>query len=436
MSASRLLRSTASLLLMTSAGVAPVLAQAPRPDVSRAPGTDTVVLDLAGAQRLASRRNPALLARRREADAAAGRLRQVRIYPFNPEVSLRSVQVGGGRTLQAYEGEIGQEVEWAGSWGLRAAVAGREAERDAFSADDAGRQTASTVATLFLSALAAQQRLRIAEDMQQMNDRIVTAAGEQLDAGEISQLEMNLARIEGGRAKSRVLAEERSARTAVLQLRRALALEDGVPLRLLPDLPPAPDPAALDRDSLIRAALRRRPDASARRADLGAAEASARLAGRERWPSLRLSVPFEKEEGTSKALVGLAVGLSVPLWNRNQGRLDEAHAEVARARADLDDAEISVRTEVEDALQRYASASAEERLAATTVRDPARANQALLEEAFRSGKIDLPTLLLVRNQLLDAELSYWDSWLQLRAELVQLNAATAEPTPEDESGES
>jgi hypothetical protein len=55
---------------------------------------------------------------------------------------------------------------------------------------------------------------------------------------------------------------------------------------------------------------------------------------------------------------------------------------------------------------------------------PARANQTLLETAFVSGKIGLPTLLLLRNQLLDAELSYWDAWLAARAASVELQAVT------------
>jgi outer membrane protein TolC len=55
---------------------------------------------------------------------------------------------------------------------------------------------------------------------------------------------------------------------------------------------------------------------------------------------------------------------------------------------------------------------------------PTRENQALLEAAYRAGKIDLPSLLLVRNQLREAELGYWDAWLALRLARVRLEAAT------------
>jgi len=108
---------------------------------------------------------------------------------------------------------------------------------------------------------------------------------------------------------------------------------------------------------------------------------------------------------------------------------DELRAEVERSRFERAAVERTVRAEVVDAVQRYRSASLEEALAAEVILDPARTNQELLEEAFRAGKIALPTLLLLRNQLLDAELDYWDSWLERRLELVRLEAVVAAPIP-------
>jgi cobalt-zinc-cadmium efflux system outer membrane protein len=429
------LRWIAPSLLILLGGAVPAAAQGSVDRTHPPPSGDTVTLDLAAVRRLASERNPVLTARRREADAAAGRYRQARVYPHNPEVSLRSAEVGAGRTLDAYEGEVSQELEWAGQWGLRRDVGRFEAERASLLAGDAERRIVADASVVFLEALAAEERLRLAEQIETLNMRLLNAAGERLEAGAISELEMNLARIEAARAQARVLAEHRNARSARLELRRTLALPDDQPLRLAADLSDAPRPGALDRDSLVSVALARRPDADAARREVEAARASRDLAGRERWPNLTLAVPFERLGGPGSDLLGVSVGMAVPLWNRDQGTLDATRAEVARARADLDATELAVRAEVDDALQRFASAAEEEALARASMRDPARANQALLEEAFRSGKIDLPTLLLVRNQLLDAELAYWNSWLQYRAELVRLDAAVAEPTTDEAPGD-
>ena len=78
-----------------------------------------------------------------------------------------------------------------------------------------------------------------------------------------------------------------------------------------------------------------------------------------------------------------------------------------------------------DAYQAYVSASEEASVFEQDVLQRAQRDQLLLDAAFREGKIDLLTLLLLRNQLLDAELSYWDTWLAHRRALVALESATA-----------
>ena len=62
---------------------------------------------------------------------------------------------------------------------------------------------------------------------------------------------------------------------------------------------------------------------------------------------------------------------------------------------------------------------------------PARENQSLLEIAYREGKSDLPTILLLRNQLLEAELDYLDAWLAARTSLANLEAAIGAPLQMD-----
>jgi len=391
--------------------------------------SDTLVLTLVQAQHHALAYNPALQAARRRSGAASGRLRQARTYPFNPEISITSEQVGRGRTLRAYEGELAQEVEWAGQWGLRK----RAAEHDLANADgtvrDAERLMGAAAAEAFYSALAAESRLHLAEAILALNQRLLSVVSDLLEAGSISVLEANLARIESGRAQTRVLEERRNARTALLDMRRTLGLDGTQPIRLSRNIPTATDPAGMDPDSLVRIAVARRPDLGAAVSNIEAGQSLVRLAGRERLPNLRLSVPFDRLEGPGSQQVGIGIGLSIPLWNRGQGTVDELRANLARAQSERDAVESSIRTEVVDAYQRYVSASEEEAVSATSVREPAQFNQALLDEAFRSGKMDLATLLLIRNELLDAELDYWESWLELRLELVRLEAVTAEPLP-------
>jgi len=123
---------------------------------------------------------------------------------------------------------------------------------------------------------------------------------------------------------------------------------------------------------------------------------------------------------------GLRFGLPVPLFNRNGGLSDLGRAEQSRAEAEREAVDIQVRTEVTSSLEAYRSAWEELDAFEVHVLRPARSNQSLLETAYVAGRLDLPTTLLLRTQLLEAELGYWDARLAERVAYSALLAAVGD----------
>lgn len=389
-------------------------------------GGDTLRLSLEEAQRLALTRNPVFLADATEREIALGDLRQARVYSFNPEVELEapgSTSTGG---LGRYEATLSQEVEWAGQRGLRIDAAEIEVERADRSVADAARRTLADVSTAFYAALAAERRLAVATELLELNERLLEAVRTQVREGEISVLEANLAEIEVGRARARVLSARREATSARLELGRLVGVGPSEELRVEAEVPAAPPVAAFDPEALLAAALERRPDLAAAGATVRQVEALTRLARREAIPNLRIAALAEREEEGGPSRIGVGVGLSLPLWDRNQGPVARRRAQSVQAALALEATEMRVRTEVADAYRSYVVAAQEAAVFEEEVLEPARTNQDLLETAYQAGKIDLAALVLLRNQLLDAELAYWDAWLAQREALVRLQAATGQ----------
>jgi cobalt-zinc-cadmium efflux system outer membrane protein len=406
---------------------------------------DTLTLSIGEAQRLALQQNPTFLAERQETDIARGQLRQARVYNFNPELAFEAPGAGTAGALGEYEARLTQEVEWAGQRGLRIRAGEVGVAQAEAGVRDAARQTLSDVDQAFFVALAAQQRLEVAREILGLNQQLLAATRTQLREGEINGLEANLAEIEAGRSRARVLAAERELTSAKLELQRLVGLSPSQPVRLADEVPGFPAASALDPDSLIRAALARRPDLAERMRAVEQSQARKRLAAREAIPNLSVGVFAERQAlGVLSApgapsgatlyespRIGLAIGVPFPLWNRNQGVVAERQAQVAQAAFAQRATELDVRTEVTDAYRAYRSATEEARTFEQDVLQPARENQQLLEKAFRAGKVGLPTLVLLRNQLLDAELGYVDAILAQRRALVALQAATASFAPAD-----
>lgn len=438
----RILLLTACLLALWAlpGGVRTAAAQVTSPGRPEAVSRDTLTISLAEAQRRALSQNPVFLADRQEIVIARGQLTQARVYAFNPELEFRAPGLTGG-ALGEFEASLTQEVEWAGQRGLRIRAAGLGLDRAESVVQNAARQTLAEISTAFYTALAAEQRLGVARELFDLNEQLVAVTRIQAREGEISTMEANLAEIEAGRARAGVLAAEREVTSARLELQRLAGIAPAQEIRLQGEATGAQPASTLDADSLISLALTRRPDLAARTRTVDQYETLARLARREATPNLRIGVFVERQElspvssgvpgapalGTQleSPRLGLGVSVPIPIFQRNQGIMAERGAQAEQARLARQATELAVRTEVTDAVRAYRAANQEARVFEQDVLEPARANQQLLESAFRAGKVGLPTLLLLRNQLLGAELGYWDAWLAERRALVDLQAATA-----------
>lgn len=400
-----------------------------------------LVLTLAEAQQRALRENPTHLAERQAVDIAAGELRQARTYRYNPELELEAP--GGARTGfgSEYEASLTQEIEYGGQWGLRVKAAEIGVERARFNTANAERSVLARVTRAYYKVLAVERRLDVTSEALALNERLLEATRTQLQEGEISELESNLAEIELGRARARVLRGRRELERAELELKQEIGVAPDRPIQLAFE-EPAPLPVAtLEQGSLVALAFARRPDMAAANAALSRAETLRRLAGREALPNLRVGLLAEREAEPRYCLdsagapslseihekrtrIGLGASFSLPLWNRNQGVRGQRSAEVRESAFLRSAMELAVRTEVTDAYRGYQAASEEVEVFEREVRAPVRQNEMLLETAYRAGKLDLVNLLFLRNQLLETELGYWDAWLARQEALVDLEAAT------------
>ena len=400
--------------------------------------TDTLRITLAAARALGLHDNPDLIATRLDTAIARGELKQARTLLFNPAGDVLAPAAGNGTELG-----LTLELEVFGQRGQRVAAGRAEIARAAAGITNVSRLTVGEIDRAFYRLASASERALLAGEVLELNQRLASVAERQLAAGEISRLDYNLAVVELGRSRSRALATRREREQIELDLQRLLGLKSGTHIE--PDIGSMQDEgmpdsvssvpkgvhahaaraARLNVDSLIAVALTRRPDLTERGAAIEVAQARARLARREALPNLIVRAAVEPAANGGQAFRP-GLGATIPLFNRNHG-LAEARDAAAR-QVELERASLIVRlrTEIAAEVAAYRSAAEEVEILETTVLAPARQNRQLLETAYREGKVGLPVLLLIRNQVIDAELEYWASWLAERVALADLAEATAE----------
>ena len=396
------------------------------------PVADTVRLTLDDARARALRANPELVAARFDTAIARGELGQASLpLRFNPVGDVLGARGGNG-----LEAGISQELEVFGQRGVRVGARRAGVERATAGVANATRLVIGAVDRTFYRLVSTSRRLALAEEILGLNQRLADVAQRQLAAGEISRLDFNLAVVELGRSRSRMLTARRERVQTALELERLVGLPRGTPLTPVfdpsvhteRDLQPLADSASvLDVEQLTQRALGRRPDVIERSAATREATAEAALARREALPNLILRGASEPS-GDGRVLRP-GVGLTLPVFNLNRGTVAARRATARQAELEGAAVATRVRTDIAAAASAYQSAAEEVDVLEATVLGPARQNRQLVETAYREGEVGLPVLLLIRNQAIDAELEYWTSWLAEREALAALLEATAENVP-------
>ena len=322
-------------------------AQSASPDAGRAPTgagpaavADSDVLQLADVYRLVTVTNPRLEAARAIARAAEARVPGARVPP-DPQFQLgfMNYTIPGLAPMAAIgmtQLQLMQMIPVAGKLGLAGRSAASQATAARERAEDTRWELRSRAAMAFYDLYQTDKSLEVAVNTRQLVANIAKTAQSMYEVGEGRQADVLRAQVEVARmdediTRMRAMRLAMAARlAAVLDVRDSTFATPALPVF------PAVLPAL---DSLQRLAVANRPMLKAGEADVGAANAQARLAAREIWPDLTVGVQYGQRGGEmgTERMGSLMVGAAVPVFARSRQlkMREEAVAMRQMAEADL-----------------------------------------------------------------------------------------------------
>jgi outer membrane protein, heavy metal efflux system len=327
---------------------------------------------------------------------------------------------GGRSNSQDWRVSLSQELEIFGQPALRRQAASLGFERTAAEVRNQMRLLTATVKMTFYEAQRVRRQTELLSDLAGLNRRLADAAQARFDAGEIGQIDFNLARVRYG-----------ESRRALIEGRELYRIERSSLGRLLGGTAGAePEPTGeletgaprLDIEKLLEVARANRPDLKAARAEIARLKVETALNRRLALPNPTVGTFFGHEQN-SEQFGGLSLGLTIPLFNRRQAEASALAARIAQSRDRLRATELNIEREVRDAYRRYGAAREALMINHQDVVAPARESFSLLEAAFTAGKIDLLSLSLAERQAFEARMGYVDAWFNSVAAKVALDLA-------------
>jgi cobalt-zinc-cadmium efflux system outer membrane protein len=367
------------------------------------------LVELADIERLALENNPTLAQARAEIAAGEARKLQSGLYP-NPSAGYVGEEIRGGESGQ-HGFFVSQPIVLGGKLGLNRDITARDVRISELEAEEQRLRVLNGVKIAFYRVLAAQEMLDLERDLLAIAEDELRTARElgnlgQADAPEILEVE-----VDREHRQMTVAIQE----TTLRQAWRSLAAMVGVP-----DLPQGTVagsledvPSELDESVVLEKLTTESPALRIAREVVERARAERARAAREPVPDLELRGGLQdnreilESTGARAGLQGfLEVGVEIPLFNRNQGAVAAAEAQIERSEREVERVALVLRERASSHFERYQGS----RIMVEKYRDEllprARRAYELRRESFGLMLASYPQILAARARVFELQAEY------------------------------
>jgi cobalt-zinc-cadmium efflux system outer membrane protein len=386
-------------------------------------------MKLSDFEQVATANNPTLRQAEAMVQRSAGQARQAGLPP-NPSIGYQGEQIRGGSYGGGEHGAFVQQTfVLGGKLGLRRRVFEQQRKEAEIGVTEQKSRVTADVGETFYAALAAQEIVKLRKNLLSIATDAVHTARQLGNVGQADAPDILQAEVEAEQAGMDYVAAQRQ----FMQEFQTLATVVGKPgLVISPLAGDLTNPPQMDADAILKSLLRDAP--SVKRAQQGIASAQAELksARREPIPDLQIRAGVEQnyepihEAGPRSVGVQAfaSAGVSIPIFNRNQGNVAAARAGVEQAEAEVSRVRLSVRKSAQPLIQMYLT----DRMEAQRYKDEmipraTRAYQLYLEK-YRNMASAYPQVIVSQRTLFQLQVAYINVLKDLWSKAIALQNFT------------
>jgi len=360
----------------------------------------------------------------------AGRIR-AGLYP-NPVLGLDGAS--GNLSGSPYENRvsvgISQELLTMGKRGKRLQVAEKDLEGFDRQIANAGRLLTEEVKTAFYKLCLAEKRLELSERSIALNKQLLAITKQRLEADDIPELDMNLAKVEAARSEGKKVEAEGEFYLAKAKLLSLMGFPPDEKASFSHS--PLPKPFTKTPGQLKGLALANRPDVRALESEKEKSDAAVSLAQAEAIPNVTAGLGVQREHKSLEVagndvkgldnLIGLKISIPLPLFDRNQAGVLEAQARKGSAENRLLFARQVVEREVEAAYARLMTAEKSLLIYARDIVPQLEENLKLVQEAYSLGEVGILPVIEEQKKFFEVNDGYLAALYNRQSSLVRLEA--------------
>lgn len=382
-------------------------------------------LTLESAVSAALERHPVLVAAQERIASARGAQRQAQLR-LNPRLNLQTenARIPNGTPPFLFWQQtdnfafLQQTFETAGKRARRTDVASIALRRGELEYELERRRVALRVRQAYWAAAGAQKIVELLEANRRTFQQIVEYHEIRVREGNMAESDLLRVKLEADRWALAANSAQLDLNRARIQLFREMGQTEFPEARLA-------DALELREDRLIDVnidlALAQRPELELARTAMEEARARLALQQATAKPNYDVLFGYKRATGYDTVIAGLQVDL--PFFNRNQGNVETATAEIRVAQANQAATEALVRAEVRAAAAEYELRRRQVREFMGRFRAQAGETSRIAVAAYRLGGADLLRLLDAERLRIEIELQNERALMEYRQSIVQLENA-------------
>ena len=356
--------------------------------------------------------NPALQQAGLNIQAAQGKAYQSGLYP-NPTFSFSADELGdrtgpGGILAPS----VSQEFVMGSKLKLNRAVAAKDVDQATLALQNQRYSLFTTVRQGYFEVLATQRRVQILGELVKFAQKSQENAEALQKAKQIAELDVLPLQLEFHRLSADLEASQREWIAAW----RRLAASIGNPHLQMVALSGSLDEALpnFDFEQARNIVLDIHPEVNFARTGIAKAELALRRAEVEKIPNVTLGAGYVKQYENRSNDVMVQMSVPIPVFNRNQGNVQAARAELGKATFEVTRVQNDLAGRLATAFGQYSASKIRADRYRTSILPTATKSYELSMKAFKGGQFEYLRVIQAQRTISEANLEYiralGDAW--------------------------
>jgi cobalt-zinc-cadmium efflux system outer membrane protein len=405
--------------------VVPVPAEAKSPsapDSEKAATSPTVPvsrqLSLADLEAIALQNNPTLAQAQAGIDVEQGVYRQAGLYP-NPQIGYLNGTASNPSVKQSNGIFLSQEFVTAHKLDLDQQAALQEIKRFQWDLQAQCMRVLNDLRIRYYEVLGAQEAIAVAQQLEKIATENLRVAERLFAAKQGTRSDVLQAKVQLETVRLNLEDAEHRHAAAWEQLATITGMPPMQPVPLVGDL--EGDIPQLDLETCWQDLLSRSPQLRSTESELDHGWAVYRSARAQAIPNITLQSVIEYDKATQATTASTLVALPLPLYNRNQGNIDKALADVRTDQAEIRRVQLVLRDQMADSFRRYQSSLRQTERLKQAILPNTEENLKLATQLYVAGETAFTPVLLAQQSYFESRVAYVEAVTELHKVVTEIN---------------